>query len=84
MTRKNIIRMAQKVWGTPNWNEPQIERLERFAKLVAAAERRACIRVCEKQWSDPLNEACPSAIEKYWPDQVLYRCVVAIRARSET
>ena len=35
MNRDTIIRLAREVWDTPNWNEPQIERLERFAALVA-------------------------------------------------
>jgi hypothetical protein len=51
MTRDDIIRMAKqaaKETGTlvpTEWNDPL---LERFAALVAAAEREACAEVCER------------------------------------
>ena len=46
MTRKDIIRMAREagVYG-PFMGED--EDLERFAQLVAEAEREACAKVCE-------------------------------------
>jgi hypothetical protein len=54
MTRDDIIRMAQEVAGVTypagiagvkiGMSE---EHLERFAKLVAAAEREACAKVCD-------------------------------------
>ena len=47
MTREDIIRMARKA----GWSDRTIfghdERLERFAALVAAAEREACAKFCE-------------------------------------
>jgi hypothetical protein len=49
MTRDDIIRMARKAGiaqyglGWTCWEG----QLERFAALVAAAEREACARVCE-------------------------------------
>lgn len=48
MTREDIIRMAREAYGDwyPNAVPPE---LERFATLVAAAEREACARVCEDQ-----------------------------------
>ena len=40
MTRDDIIRMAREC-GLPDW-EPVGEKIERFAALVAAAEREVC------------------------------------------
>jgi hypothetical protein len=75
MTRDDIIRMAHEagfsdiikkgVWITDGcWDE----ELERFAKLVAAAEREACCSIVYGQ--------CES-------DNVAQRTVDAIRARNE-
>jgi hypothetical protein len=60
MTRDDIIRMAreagleQTVSIAPDGSSrlvscPPIEPLERFANLVAAAEREACAKVCEAE-----------------------------------
>ena len=56
MNRDDIIRMAQEVSGV-EFPAPMdgvkigmgIEHLERFANLVAAAEREACAKVCEAE-----------------------------------
>jgi hypothetical protein len=46
MTRDDIIRMAQKAHLVMyDYDHPS---LERFAALVAAAEREACAKVCEE------------------------------------
>jgi hypothetical protein len=77
MTRDDIIRMAQKVgivspeetgevWCAGEW------QLLEFAKLVAAAEREACAKVCEG-----INSA-----EDYYGERVELICVEAIRARG--
>ena len=47
MTKDEIIRMAREA-GLFTHKEVQPE-LERFAKLVAAAEREACAKVCEER-----------------------------------
>ena len=51
MDRETIIRMAREAGGcTPEWIEfweLREDALERFAALVAAAEREACAQVCE-------------------------------------
>ena len=47
MTKDEIIRMAREA-GLFTHKEVQPE-LERFAKLVAAAEREACAKLCEAQ-----------------------------------
>jgi hypothetical protein len=56
MTRDDIIRMAKKAGWKRVGRNPEtgpefpvlVNRLERFAALVAAAEREACAEVCEK------------------------------------
>ena len=57
MNREDIIRMAREVGlerivytmpcGASDWVVPDYERLERFAALVAAAEREACAQLVE-------------------------------------
>ena len=47
MTKADIIRMAHEA-GLFTHKEVQPE-LERFATLVAAAEREACAKVCEER-----------------------------------
>ncbi|MFO0203512.1 MAG: hypothetical protein ACK528_10320 [Alphaproteobacteria bacterium] len=53
MNREDIIRMAREArfaegmdWGHEIW-EAKTGNLERFAALVAAAEREACAKVCD-------------------------------------
>ena len=48
MTREDITRMAREAGGLP---DPMvfIGAYERFAALVAAAEREACAKVCEER-----------------------------------
>ena len=84
MTRDDIIRMAKQAaeeTGTlvpTEWNDPL---LERFAALVAAAEREACAKVCEKMAdniysnSHEDSQPMPHAVAKF--------CADAIRARGE-
>ena len=47
MNRQDIIDMIAKVYGVAWTNEAQLKDLERFAALVASAEREACAKVCE-------------------------------------
>ena len=58
MIREDIIRMARE--AELNAHGLVIDRLERFAKLVAAHEREECAKVCEDDktqamewWSRP-------------------------------
>ena len=76
MTRDDIIRMAKEA-GLSNeigvFGYPYLPELERFAALVAAAEREACAKVCEKM------------LGIFHPTEVITtRCAKAIRARGET
>ena len=58
MNREDIIRMAREAdieWDLIDEDEGQIwyitkGGLERFAALVAAAEREACAKACEDYW----------------------------------
>ena len=83
MNREDIIAMAREagfdlemwqlslgsnVWGTH-------EELERFAALVAEAEREACAKVCDEQANSPAL----AALEKYRASFI----ADAIRARKD-
>jgi len=50
MTRDDVIRMAREA-GLSNeigvFGYPYLPELERFAELIAAAERRECVIACE-------------------------------------
>ena len=80
MTREDIIRMAR---GTGLGDtgiragfiffQPGVDGLERFAALVAAAEREACAKVCEEIANKPSNMVLGVALD----------CAAAIRARGE-
>jgi hypothetical protein len=62
MNKDEITRMYEKANGwSPKGFENTLDDLERFAALVAAAEREACAKVCDEpgtveQW-DGLSEA---------------------------
>ena len=47
MTRDDIIRLAREAELFNDDQEPLLEHLERFAALVAAAEREACAKIAE-------------------------------------
>lgn len=51
MDRDDIIRMAREagfaIQGDMYGEDNEIARVERFAKLVEAAEREACAKVCD-------------------------------------
>jgi len=76
MNRDDIIRMAVEcqLVTTSNRDGVYMAALERFAELVAAAEREACAKVCEETtaaWTQQVyNGACMD-------------CAAAIRSRGE-
>ena len=80
MNRDDIIRMAREVGGVENvtvWLFDEIE-LERFAALVAAAEREACAKVCDAQAKSLKDDGLPTmAYEARYS-------AAAIRARGST
>ena len=72
MDREDIIRMAREAGLDPDlWN--YTDAFERFAALVAAAEREACAKVCESRFMGDLTRE----------DIEARRCAAAIRARGE-
>jgi hypothetical protein len=64
MTRDDIIRMAREAKLPYEYDTGRIlylKQLEHFAALVAAAEREACAKVCEKHCDDN-GQHCANAI----------------------
>ena len=67
MNKEDIIRMAQEAHGplTGTWWDMDVASLERFAALVASAEREACaqfiehesVRQFERPWRVDLSAA---------------------------
>ena len=54
LTKDDVIRMAQEA-GYINFQFTSITTLERFAALVAAAEREACVSL-QREWQGLTNE----------------------------
>jgi hypothetical protein len=94
MTRDDIIKLAREAGfekvvaidsnGTRTVTIAPIPELERFAALVAAAEREACAQVCEEECADPDDQ-----FKNYedthtdgWQDGC-NSCAWAIRARGD-
>ena len=104
MTRNDIIRMAREACETTNWkpglgNEHVVEFMERFAALVAAAERdrlepafkqlEALMQVRETQPNKPCclaeREACAQIADAEASiEGIAQRIAAAIRARGNT
>lgn len=86
MTRDELITMAREA-GYPHaelqWNDQEQAFLERFAGLVAAAEREACARTCEARRQHVKSENGLHAYLSHSPASVAAgRCADAIRARG--
>ena len=70
MNRDDIIRMAREACGDPAWDggvDWVWGEVERFARLVAAAEREACAKVCDKlgdEYADANPADCAFAIRE--------------------
>ena len=83
MNQDEIIEMARQA-GKHQWPfDPEF--LERFAKLVAAKEREACAKVCEKQIKIFLSPqyATGQPLSSFRERHAVASCVEAIRARGE-
>ena len=68
MTRDDIERMAKEA-GAMEWGEsvvPAMMDIEKFAALVAAAEREACAKLCDElrdeDGFEPYGTECAAAI----------------------
>jgi hypothetical protein len=58
MNREDIIRLAREAGISDSWDlNWQDKIIERFADLVAFAEREACIKACEQVTADLKNYA---------------------------
>ena len=82
MNREDIVRMAREAQMPFYWRTGEItylDKLERFAALVASAEREACARVCELMWHRWLDS--PEENEPNKPDAE--DCYRAIRERGQ-
>jgi hypothetical protein len=58
MNRDDIIRMAREAGISVPWDQEPIrwELLERFAALIAAAEREACAKIVDRWHDGPSSE----------------------------
>ena len=74
MNRDDIIRIYEKAngWSPEGWDKT-VDELERFATLVAAAEREACAKVCDAY--DVAEDVCSSDTAE--------GIALAIRARGQ-
>jgi Tat protein secretion system quality control protein TatD with DNase activity len=80
MNREDIIRMAREVGFNPvSYTGANLELFERFAALVAAAEREACAKVCEGLGVHPALNVFNGGPEWYKHGK---DCAAAIRART--
>jgi hypothetical protein len=76
MNKEDIIRMARE--AELNAHGLVIDRLERFAKLVAAHEREQCLKLVDEQIHNM------TVLDSY-PEQsgAIYQAIINIRARGE-
>ena len=77
MNRDDVIRMAHEAdcLDDQHYGTVWANKLERFAALVAAAEREACAALCENEAADYGTET------NEW--YIARACAVVIHARSE-
>ena len=81
MTRDDIIRMAMDAGlysgnpRTPGTENLIVNRLQRFAELVAAAEREECAKVCQGVVDGGMYDG--------WQQYAAAACRDAIRAMNE-
>ena len=62
MNREDIIRMARDAGLTGLVEADVIGNFERFAALVAAAEREACAKICTEEAPSLDGQLCADAI----------------------
>lgn len=81
MTKEDVIRMAREAHGEINdqaiWMFSPLG-LDRFASLIAAAEREACAKVCEKE----AVQIVVDGLEERAYNNAVSDCASAIRAMS--
>jgi hypothetical protein len=78
--RDDIIKMAREAGFNPvSYTGANLELFERFAALVAAAEREACAKVCDEKVDAEYKTGKVDHNEMAWTQA----CAIAIRARGE-
>lgn len=79
MNREDVIRMYEKAngWSPEGWDKT-VDELERFAALVAAAEREACAEVAEQIEREVFNAVGDPRVSEFKP-----KIAAAIRARGQ-
>jgi hypothetical protein len=79
MTKDDIIRMARETdcLDDQHYGSMWADKIERFANLVAAAEREACAALCFQIWNKWMDEKDTT----HFPDAE--DCANAIRARGQ-
>jgi hypothetical protein len=79
MTRDDIIRMAREASGGTDWWPVCGDTLERFAALVAAAEREECAKLCKQPVAEiQITDDCNELVFMDY-----HECAAAIRARNK-
>jgi len=84
MTREDIIRMAREAGVHTAHTEVTLMRgLERFAALVAAAEREACVKIIEA-YQIPVGNSSAGELAADWTYDALYSIRAEIRERGKS
>lgn len=87
MTKEDIIKLARDagaMFDHMTWAERDLAPVfERFAALVAAAEREACARLCDQMFHDWCNQEFEDEDEAYRNKPDAEDCKKAIRARGQ-
>lgn len=87
MKREDIIRMAREAGMLAPQYRDHAEHLERFASLVASAEREACAKLCDSEsergffnWKNDIPQN-----KEFWNGGQMFASQLAeeIRARSQ-
>ena len=81
MTRDEIVQMAWDcgILMRSHNNQEEPTKLERFAALVAAAEREDCAKLCDDKVDSEYSTGKVDHNEMSWS----MACAIAIRARGE-
>ncbi len=87
MTRDDIVRMAREAGLTRKYRETDLDvvahsftQIERFAALVAAAEREECAKMIE---TTDLGALSADPKFQNWTASLLFSYAAAIRARGQ-
>ena len=82
MDREEIIRMAREAGLAYGSDEKPLNSVTRFAALVAAAEREACVQIVE-EYRIPVGNSVAGELAREWTYYALKEIREDIRARGE-